>query len=112
MKLPVEALLNLTSRLDSLVTGATKLGVAYAGYRANGHWTGALTGLVALRLAEGGNLAGGAAGLGTLALIGVANVPQIVQPITDLATTVVSVPGTVIGGVNAYIQKILSFLAG
>jgi len=50
-----------------------KGGLAYAGYRATGNWGGALTALVGLRLAEGNNLVGGAAGVTALGLIGLSN---------------------------------------
>ena len=50
---------------------ATNLGVAYAGYRASGHWSGGITGLVALRLATAPNIPAGLAGLATLAAIGI-----------------------------------------
>lgn len=47
-----------------------KTGLALAGYQSTGHWTGALTALVGLKLAESRNLAAGAAGVATLSLIG------------------------------------------
>ena len=50
-----------------------KGGLAYAGFRATGNIGGAITALVGLRLAEGNNLAGGAAGVTALALIGLGN---------------------------------------
>ena len=50
-----------------------KGGLAYAGYRATGNVGGAITALVGLRLAEGNNLAGGAAGVTALGLIGLSN---------------------------------------
>jgi hypothetical protein len=71
----------------------TKAGVAYAGARATGHWTGAITALVALRLATGGNLAGGLAGTGVLTVIGVGNLaprtdnPYIRRELADLDIT-------------------------
>ena len=61
---------------DRLINTATKLGVAYVGYKANNHWSGALTGLVALRLAESNNLAAGIAGTATLAVIGLTSIPK------------------------------------
>ncbi|GAG94486.1 unnamed protein product, partial [marine sediment metagenome] len=60
------ALLSLGGRLDNLINGVTKLGVAYFGAKAANHWSGAITGLVALRLAESGNAPAGIAGLATL----------------------------------------------
>ena len=50
-----------------------KAGVAYLGYRSVNHWVGALTGLLGLQLARSDNLAAGAAGIATLAGIGVSN---------------------------------------
>lgn len=41
------------------------------GIKATGHWTGALTALVALRLAQANNLAAGVAGVGTLTALGI-----------------------------------------
>jgi len=78
-----ETIATVVSRLDSIVTGATKLGVAYAGYKSVDHWGGALVGLVALRLAEGGNIAAGGAGLATLGAIGVASIPVISDRLGD-----------------------------
>lgn len=50
-----------------------KLGVATVGYNATGHWTGALSALIGLRLAGGNNLAGGVAGVATLTALGIGN---------------------------------------
>ena len=50
-----------------------KGGLAYAGFRATGNIGGAITALVGLRLAEGNNLAGGAAGVTALTLVGIGN---------------------------------------
>lgn len=50
-----------------------KGGLAYLGYRSTGNVGGAITALVGLRLAEGNNLAGGAAGVAALSLIGLGN---------------------------------------
>lgn len=65
-----EDLMKLVLKADKLIDAATKIGVALVGYRTNKHWSGALTALIALKLAEGGNLAAGAAGLATLTYIG------------------------------------------
>jgi len=64
------ALLKVGTRLDNILSGVTKLGVAYLGFKAANHWTGAIAGLVALRLAESGNAPAGVAGLATLGFIG------------------------------------------
>lgn len=69
-----QAFATVLSRLDQLVDGATKLGVAYIGYKAANHWSGALTNLVALKLAQGGNLAGGVAGVSVLAFSGLTQI--------------------------------------
>lgn len=59
---------------DRILETFTKAGVAFVGYNASNHWTGALTALISLQLAKGGNLAGGIAGTGVLALLGLTNV--------------------------------------
>jgi len=64
------AILQLLSRSDQLIETATKVGVAYLGYTSNNHWSGALTALVALKLAQSGNVVAGAAGIGVLSFIG------------------------------------------
>lgn len=71
------ALATVAGNLDRVIDGVTKIGVAYIGFKAANHWTGALTNLVALRLAEGGNLAGGVAGVAVLAYSGLT---QVVTP--------------------------------
>lgn len=58
---------------DRLLDAFTKAGVALVGYNASNHWTGALTALISLKLAQGGNLAGGIAGTGVLSLLGLTN---------------------------------------
>ena len=70
------AIIELIARSDQLVDTATKLGVAFIGYKANNHWSGALTGLVALRLSNSPNLAAGVAGVGVLAGLGLMNIVQ------------------------------------
>ena len=65
----VEQLDKLGHIPDLFLKGA----LAYAGFRATGNIGGAITALVGLRLAEGHNLAGGAAGVTALALIGLGN---------------------------------------
>lgn len=77
-----EILLKLASRLDNLLTGITKIGVAIAGARAANHWSGALTGLIALELAKSGNLAAGAAGVGVLGVIGLTNIVRVPEAAT------------------------------
>jgi len=67
------AFLSLGGRLDSIIDGVTKIGVAYAGYKAANHISGGLAALVALQLAKSGNVVAGAAGLATLGLIGATN---------------------------------------
>lgn len=74
----------VASRLDQVISGLTKLGVAYVGYKATNHWTGALTGLIALKMAEGGNLAGGAAGTAVLGLLGLTQMPPVQIPESDI----------------------------
>ena len=64
-----------------------KGGLAYAGFKATGNIGGAITALVGLRLAEGNNLAGGAAGVTALTLVGIGNafkdtaLPFVVPPL-------------------------------
>jgi len=86
------AIIQLLSRSDRLIETATKAGVAYLGYKSNNHWTGALTSLVALKLAQSGNLAAGAAGVGVLAIIG----------LTDLGTKYVNPLDPTAGGSKPY----------
>lgn len=62
-----------------MIAGLTKLGVAFVGFKATNHWTGALSALIALRMAEGGNLAGGVAGVGVLGLLGLSQLPAPVE---------------------------------
>lgn len=59
---------------DRLLDAFTKAGVAYVGYNASNHWTGALVALISLKLAQGGNLAGGIAGTSVLGILGLTNV--------------------------------------
>lgn len=76
----IKDLIEAADRIPGL---ALKAGVAYIGIRATKHWTGALTGLVALRLANSPNLAAGAAGVGTLAALGIVaekGLPPIFDP--------------------------------
>lgn len=83
------------SKAEHLADIALKAGVAWTGYRATNHWSGGLTGLVALRLAQSPNLAAGLAGTGMLAWLGLSafvspegdvRAPDMVKPI---------IPGTV-----------------
>lgn len=61
-------------RLDTMLSVATKAGVAYAGYNAFDHPMGALYGMLALRLAESpGALPSNLVGVGMLAHIGITN---------------------------------------
>ena len=70
------AIIRLLARSDQLVDTATKVGVAVIGFKANNHWSGALTGLVALRLSNSPNLAAGVAGVGVLTGLGLLNIIQ------------------------------------
>lgn len=82
-----DAILRVLGRLDSIVEGVTKIGVAYVGFKAANHWTGALTNLVALKLAQGGNVVAGAAGTAVLAISGLTQMqPQQDQPLLDYGT--------------------------
>jgi len=58
-------------RLEQIIDGIIKLGVAYAGYNAVKHPMGAIAGLVALKIAQGSNELTSAAGAATLAGMGV-----------------------------------------
>jgi len=71
-----EAIIRLISRSDRLIEAGTKIGVAYLGYQANNHWTGALTSLIALKLAQSGNVVAGAAGVSVLGIIGLTNITK------------------------------------
>lgn len=71
-----ESIVRLITNSDRLIETATKAGVALLGYKANNHWTGALTSLVALKLAQSGNIVAGAAGVGVLGFIGLTNITQ------------------------------------
>lgn len=78
-----EQLLRVIEKSDVILETATKLGVAYMGYKSNKDWSGALTALIAFKLAQSGNVVAGAAGVGVLALIGATQIPTIpgVDPI-------------------------------
>jgi hypothetical protein len=65
---------DIIDRTDKLIDAFTKIGVAYTGFNATGHWTGALIALVGLRLAEANNLASGVAGVATLTALGLGNI--------------------------------------
>lgn len=69
-----ELLVKLALNSDRLLDAFTKAGVAVVGYNASNHWTGALVALISLKLAQGGNLAGGIAGTGVLSILGLTNV--------------------------------------
>lgn len=69
-----ESLLRLFENSDKVIDGLTKAGVAYLGYKAAKNWGGALAALVALKLAQSGNIVSGAAGIATLGTIGLGNV--------------------------------------
>lgn len=60
----------LLSKAEHLPELATNLGVAYTGYKSCSHWSGALTALVAYKLAQSMNPAAGLAGVGVLAYLG------------------------------------------
>lgn len=62
--------MKLFTNSDRLIETFTKAGVAYVGYKSTNHWTGSLTALVALKLAQGGNLAAGIGGMTILGLMG------------------------------------------
>lgn len=66
-----EVLSLVAANSNKLIDTVTKVGVAYVGYKAVDHWSGALTGLVALKLATANNLAAGIAGVATLTGLGV-----------------------------------------
>ena len=78
-KLNPQLLLQAAAKLDSMITALTKVGVAVIGYQANKSWTGSLTALIALRLAESNNLAAGVAGVATLTAIGLGAIPRTAQ---------------------------------
>ena len=69
----IEGIVDRLDKLERIPDIVMKAGLAYAGYQAMNHWTGAITALVGLKLATGNNLAGGAAGVTTLTLIGLGN---------------------------------------
>ena len=71
-----EALLRVIERSDRILDAATKIGVAYVGYKAADHPSGALAGLVALKLANANNLAAGVAGVATLTALGITSVAK------------------------------------
>jgi hypothetical protein len=76
-----ESFESIVDRADKLVNLGANVGVAYIGYRALKHPTGALVGLLALRLAESNNLAGGAAGVAALTGLGALNlIPPTTGP--------------------------------
>ena len=65
-----EILDKIIGKAEHLADIALKAGVAYTGFKATNHWSGGLTALVALRLAQAPNLAAGLAGTGMLAWLG------------------------------------------
>lgn len=69
-----ELLVKFATNADRIIDAATKLGVAYVGYKSNNHWSGGLSALVALRLSNSPNLAAGIAGTTVLALLGLTNI--------------------------------------
>lgn len=68
-----QTIVKILEHSDKLIETATKLGVAYVGYNAVHHWSGALVGLLALRLSNSPNLAAGVAGVATLTGLGLMN---------------------------------------
>ena len=68
----------LVDKLDVIPDIALKAGVAYSGYVAMQHWTGAIVGLLGLRLASSNNLAGGAAGVAILTGIGITDLQRAI----------------------------------
>lgn len=64
------ALLKVVDRSDKIVNLLLNAGVAYYGYQVNHHWTGALTGLIGMKLAQADNLVSGTAGIGILGAMG------------------------------------------
>lgn len=112
MRLPRDALLQLPqalSRLDGIMNAALKIGVFWLGYKSNNHWTGGITGLAALEFAKSGNIVAGAAGVGTLAAIGVSNAIQAANPIQNLMAGVASSltpanAATLLGGASRFIS--------
>lgn len=71
-----ELLIRLAEKSDKIIDSAMKVGVAYMGYKAANHWTGSLNALIALKLAQSGNIVAGAAGVGVLAFIGATQIVQ------------------------------------
>ena len=69
----VEQVVSKLDKLGHIPDIFLKGGLAYLGYRATGNIGGAITALVGLKLAEGNNLAGGAAGVTALTLVGLGN---------------------------------------
>lgn len=68
-------------RADKIASIATNAGVAYIGFNALKHPTGALVGLLALRLAQSPNLASGAAGIAALTGLGALNMVPPPEPL-------------------------------
>ena len=71
---------SLVKHSDKLLNVIAAAGVGYVGYKAFNHWSGALTGLLALQLVKSPNLAAGTAGVGTLAALGAMNYASGYQP--------------------------------
>lgn len=74
---------DIIDRADRITDIFVKAGTAYVSYQATGHWTGALIGLLALRLAESNNLAAGVAGTGVLAGVGLTQLIKGATPGTN-----------------------------
>lgn len=72
----------MLDRGGTIIDLFTKGGLAYLGYNATKHWTGALTALILLKLATSDNLAAGAAGVAGLTAIGATNIFAAIPPPT------------------------------
>lgn len=95
-----ELLQRVMDKLEAIPDVAVNLGVAYVGAKSTRHWSGALTGLIALKLAQAPNLLAGAVGIGMLTFLGLTafaqDLPQ--QDYTYTPATSVNVSGVGAGG--------------
>ena len=79
-------------RLDTILSVATKAGTAVLGYQAfekiapGAGLSGAIVSQIAMRLATSQNLAGGAAGVATLTGMGILNVVDTENPMSNVVT--------------------------
>lgn len=79
IRLAIEPIMKVVSNEQHITNLLLNAGIAYYGYRTNNHWTGAIAGLLGLRLAQQESLISSGTGVGILGTLGVVNMAQYVQ---------------------------------